>query len=271
MFILQGKESKAEIREQGEINLVLAALESGGYKPVLRGMLHAVSEAIELSYPSIDISSLATERRMYREARERVFPIGDLLFRDNRLFLIYPFRTRLFAWEIRHHSTESELKSFLEQIEAEIKNRLDGRRVRGMSFDWKDAKPTVMRTRIRFGGRFSQEKLEMKEPEYSDQQLEQAKLLVLEDNRDFLLNIAKVGKARSIDAASISDESTTNPLLEKSLIRKEFLITCRQDSHTLASVSDKNQLDSSICGELRCTTCGRTFKEELIQDHCCPE
>lgn len=265
MFILQGKETKAEIREQEEIELVLAAFESNGYKALLRGMLRAGCEAIDLARPTINISSLSTERRIYRGTAENLSPIGDILFRDNRLFLIYPQRTRLSTWEIRHHSTDSALETFLEQTESGIKARLDGRRVRGMSFNWKEPKYPVRRPYIKFD-RFRQEKLEMKEPEYSDQQLERARLLISENNRSFVLNLAKIGKARSIDAASISDESTTVPLLEKGLIRKEYLISCRQDSHTLASIPDKNQLESSIGSGFRCPTCGRTFREELIQE-----
>ena len=265
MFILEGKETGAEVREQAEIESILEALKSDGYKPLLREMLGAGCEAIELPSAAIQVTSLATERRMYHESAEKVSPIGDIMFRDNHLFLIYPKQSKLFAWELRHHTADSAMSAFLEQTESKIKMQLDGRRVRGMNFEWKETKPLVQKPYIRFG-RIRKEKLKMKEPDYSGKELEQANLLVPEDNRNFIFDLAKLGKARSIDAASISDDSIIGSLLDKGIIQKEFLITCRQDSHTLASIFDRGQLESSVGSQFLCTTCGRSFKEELIQE-----
>ena len=159
----------------------------------------------------------------------------------------------------------SNIEEFLQKVEEVIRSCLDGRRVRGMSFEWKSK---VIPTRRHFfrESRFTSGKLTTKNPEYSDNELEQSKLLAVKDNREFIINLAQVGKARSIDAAEISDTSITEPLLNMGLIQKEYLIICRQDSRTLCSINDKSELEDKIGLNLRCTTCGRSFRDELIQE-----
>lgn len=264
MFILEGREARAEIRDQVEIDLILNHLESQGYKTLLRSMVRAGCEAVELPSSKIDITSIGTDRLRYREIGERISPIGDILHHENNLFFLFPQKTRLLAWEVRHHSKISRLEDFLSHVEHSIKLNLDGRRVRGMSFEWREAK--LDRGRYQRTRHFTSEKLDMKAPDYTEHQLNQAKLMVPEENRNIIVKLAKVGKARFKDVASISDESVTNALLNNGLIKKEYLITCRQDSRTLASVADKTQLESTACSELTCPTCGRSFKTELIQE-----
>ena len=92
-------------------------------------------------------------------------------------------------------------------------------------------------------------------------------LLARKGIRGFLVNLAKVGnKARSADAASLLDEESRNELIGAGLIRKEYLLVCRQDSRTICSIPDRDEFESTIGQKLTCTSCGRLFVDELIQD-----
>jgi len=265
VFILQGKEARAEIKEQNEIDSVLNKLQADGYTTVLRSMVRSACESVGLPKDTLKVDSLLSEPRFYRRPPRREGPIGDILHLEDHLFLIYPQGKRLFVWEIRHHSAASQIDAFIENIEAAIKLRIDGRRVRGMSFNWKDAKSPTRRRFLR-SGRFQSEKLTTKVPNYTNDQLQQSKAIISRQHRDFLLNLAQLGKARSVDTASISNEAITKPLLDNSLVRKEYLVICRQDSRTLCTVPDKRKLESANGNYLQCTTCGRDFKDELIQE-----
>lgn len=265
MFMLHGKEAKAEIREQIELDSVIFELEKKGFIPVLRNMLRSACESVKIEPNSLPIDALISDPRFRHRPLTEDSPIGDVFHLDDHLFLLHPQRNRLVLWEVRHHSQTSMLDDSLIHLESAIKACLDGRRVRGMSFDWKEAK-TLSRRRVIRSRRFHEMKLETKAPEYIEEQKEQAKLLVNGKLRDFVISLSQVGKARTRDAEMISNSEITQPLLEKQLIRKEYLVTCKQDSRTLCSVPDKNHLDSDAASSMRCPTCGRFFKEELIQE-----
>jgi len=118
----------------------------------------------------------------------------------------------LVAAEIHHHSVESKLDEFIGIVESAIRVMLDGRRVRGMNFDWKPKKALARTRHVR--SRFPEEKLKTKEPSYDEIMLTRVAMLSKAELRDFLINLAKVGKARSSDAAAISNETITKPLLD---------------------------------------------------------
>jgi hypothetical protein len=134
-----------------------------------------------------------------------------------------------------------------------------------MTFDWKEANP-ASRRRLMQGARFHEEKMNTRSPDLTASQLTKARLLASKKHREFARSLAQLGKARSVDAKAISDHDVIQPLLEAELIRKEYLVTCRQDSRTLCSVPDKTVLSGEAARHMRCTTCGRLFEEELIQE-----
>jgi hypothetical protein len=261
MFVLSGKETKASVKDQSEMNSVIKKLEVEGYVPILRSMLRSACCSIGLEQDSLPVNALVFNPRFQR--RPSPFPIGDILCLEDNLFLLNlnSQGNRFSIFEIHHHTRDSGLEDILIKVENAIKAQVDGRRVRGMNFDWKEVKPHSKRRLLR-ANRFSEEKLTMKEPDLTLTQLEQAKLLVSNKHRSFLLSLAQIGKARSVDAATISNQEITQPLLEKQLIRKEYIVTCRQDSRTLCSVPDEKDIGNYML----CTTCGRNFKDELIQE-----
>jgi hypothetical protein len=265
VFVLQGKESKAEFRDQEEVEAVVQGLQAKGLRPVLRGMLNAACESIGLPANKLPVTALLAAPPFRRRPGGEQVPIGDVFHLNEKLYLVTPQAKRMYVWEIRHHTETSELDAIAEMVASTTKETLDGRRVRGMSFDWKDAEASPRRRYVR-QGRFHEERMSTKPPVYSEAQCMQSNIMVCGAHREFLLNLAQVGKARSKDTASISDENVTGPLLEQGLIRKEYLVVCKQDSRTLGAVPDKSKLASDLGSLMRCPTCGRNFKDELIQE-----
>ncbi len=229
MFVLNCKETKAGVKDQSEMDSVIDKLEAEGYVPILRSMLRSACSSIGLEQDALPVNALIIDPRFRRRITESTSPIGDILCLKDNLFVLYPQEKRLSIFEIHHHTRNSDLEDTLLKVENAIKAQLDGRRVREMNFDWKEVK-TPFRRRFLRSSRFPEEKLTTKEPDLTPTQLEQAKLLVSDKHRDFLLSLAQIGKARSVDAATISDQEITQPLLEKQLVRKEYIVICRQDS-----------------------------------------
>ena len=54
-------------------------------------------------------------------------------------------------------------------------------------------------------------------------------------------------------------------LLDAEMVGREYLIVCRQDSHTVCSVQEKSKLTDDAGASLKCTICGRLFRDELEQ------
>jgi hypothetical protein len=135
-----------------------------------------------------------------------------------------------------------------------------------MDFTWKPIKERPTR-RYPTRGRFYQDtKLETKAPDYGPEEAQASRLLVASDSRSFLIRLAQVGKARSIDAAGEAQSVLATPLLDHGLIRKEYLVLCRQDSHTICAVQDRSEIDTGHAATFTCTICRRPFHDELVQE-----
>jgi len=111
------------------------------------------------------------------------------------------------------------------------------------------------------------EKLKSKKPEYSEQEARLAESLVEKDARTVLLQLAQArGKARSADTKSDADAKIIANLHDSHLILREYLVLCRQDSHTICSLRDRSQLGGESGLDLRCSICGRPFRDENVQE-----
>lgn len=269
MFDLCRKSTRAEIRSADEFDAIRRGLIAAGFTAVIRSIEDAASDALGVRKGVFNLSKLLADRRMYATVRDDAL-LGEIFIKDDSLFIVMPILNRLSAWELRSHTNPSGHEGFLTLLEATVRQRLDGRRVRGMDFNWKEEKlPLSPRSRIVRRGLASKSasQLQTKDAGYSADELMRAKLIASGGNREFLLGLAKIGnKARSSDAASLLDENSLKELLEAGIIRKEYLLVCRQDSRTICSIPDKARLEATIGGELSCTSCGRAFTDELIQD-----
>lgn len=267
MYLLERSQAQAEIREQNEIDAIIRHLADAGYRPVLRLMVAAASEAAGVYPGAIGVAPL--KRSAPRIGQQVDGPMGELLFwaagdKIDRLYVVQPAGGRLEASEIRHHTLASALGSFCTAVEAAARTTLDGRRLRGMDFSWKVPRERPSRRYLNTARFFNEAELKTKRPEYSEQELAAARGLVQPDIRNFLIELAQVGKARLVDSRLKPEAIKT--LLEGQLIRKEFLVLCRQDSHTICRLSDRAELERASGEKFSCTVCGRALKDELVQD-----
>lgn len=264
MFVLELREASASLRDQDEIDAVIRGLSSKGYKPTVRSMVSAAFEAAGAFPHMKKLKLILGQGRLYRPRSQELAPLGDVFFCPQHAYVLQPTPSKLKVWSIRYHSTPSAISDFCKDLTNAATTTLDGRRLRGMDFTWKESKPKAPEVRLRLR---QKQRLKSKEPDYTETQSKQAQLLTSFEHRNFLITLAQVrGKARSIDTESEAGEQVVNPLLEAGLVNREYLVICRQDSHTICGLSDKTQLEQAPGAEMKCTICGRSFKDELVQD-----
>jgi hypothetical protein len=268
--------AKAGIREQTEMESLISHLRNKGYLPVIRSMFTGMFNLAKLLEPNERLlTKIITQapRHPFIPELEEIF--GDLFFTDELVYLLAPIRTEgLQASVIGYRKQEEGLRKFCADIEGGIKTRFDGRRVRGMEFEWKTQRlrPSIYFFRRRYPPEefFEEEPMretELKgaEPKYNLEDVKAAELLVDTDIRRFMLKLAQVGKMVSKDAIELAKSDILQHLLSFDLMAEEYLLTCKQDQHTICVVPSKEHLTKEPMASLRCSVCGRSFPEEDLQ------
>jgi hypothetical protein len=269
MFVVERVYAVAEIRGQDEIDSIVDALATAGFQPALRSMTAAAAKVATLGGRRLGVGVLVNREPRFRTSTTHVdAPIGDLMFAvtegiADRCYFVQPFSNRLFVFELRHHCVPSRLTEFCAAVERAVRARLDGRRVRGMDFSWAAVKEPIAR-QVPGSSRFPDAELKTKKPEYSEDELRAARLLVGAEARSFLLQLAQIGKVRAADAKL--PPALIESLLGEHLLSKEYLVLCRKDSRTLCQVTNVEDLNVVSGGKLVCATCGRKFGEELVHE-----
>lgn len=266
MFILEGRQARAEIREQREIDLIISSLKSKGYRPALRAMVEAAASVAGLPAYSLSASLFVDSRSPYRRPDSGKALAGDILFNESSAFVLQPFSRRLQVWEVRHHDMTSGLEALCSATESATRSTLDGRRVRGMDFSWQPVRELSPR---QYSGRsrlYPAAELSLKTPEYTPLESAAAKLLCSAPTRAFLIRLAQVGKARTADTAPDAADVPIEALRQHGLIRQEYLVLCRKDNRTICTTDAPNELESGPGLRLTCPTCQRAFKDELLQE-----
>jgi hypothetical protein len=267
MFVVERQYAVAEIREQSEIDSIINGLATAGHQPALRSMVAAATKVATLGARSLGVEILVNRDPRYRST-ELNAPIGDLLFTltedvADRCYFVQPFNDRLFVFEIRHHCVATGLPAFCASIERAVRTRLDGRRVRGMNFCWHTINDRPAR-QVAGSSRFPATELKTQKPEYSEEELNAARLLVGAEPRNLLLQLAQIGKVRVADIQL--PQALIGQLQARHLLSKEYLVVCRKDSRTLCQVANVEDLNEGSGGRLVCATCGRKFSEELVHE-----
>jgi hypothetical protein len=276
MYVVETRMARARKRAQAELDGVIKWLTSKEYVPVLRSGAVAI---LTLCGIPIDIYAPETVNiilRMFPAPPEdeawRASALGDIFGCGDSILALQPGGwSSLDAWEIREHTNASHLSEFCEVITEAAKATIDGRRLRGMNFDWTRMQSLSLAPFYKEPFEFPSRRpargdLSTRSPELSEQAGQEANLLVNREAREFLMRLAKLGKARSADVQTVAPAKEVDALFERGLIRKEFLVQCRADSRTLCTVQTRDQLLSKEGNAIRCTNCGRSFSEELIQE-----
>lgn len=268
--------AKVGMRDQSEAETLVSHLRDKGYIPVIRSMLTGMFASAKLPEPDQElITKIITPAvRTYR--LEPGETLGDLFFIDNWAYaLTFASEEILYASVVGYGKADEALRKFCADIEEGIKTRFDGRRVRGMEFDWKsvDLRPSRYTRRRYVPYRaFSEEEPERGEigfectvPNYSSEDIQVAGLLVNIEIRKFVLNLAQVIKMREKDAAEIVKADILQRILSLGLVMEEYLLTCKQDQHTICVVPSKDDLTKDSMSSLRCSVCRRSFPQENLQ------
>jgi hypothetical protein len=262
VFHTVGRAATAQLRQQDEIDSIVGKIVEHGYRPLLRTAIQSTSECADVPLSMGSFWEVFASRS-YRTSPLNI--IGDILFLKDHVYLLQPIRRHILAWELRHHQHPSQLDSFCEHVTQAARSSLDGRRLRGMNFEWRKISPPPPRPGVSRRLHENVPTVLAQPATFSTADLERSLLLLDREQREFLIRLGQVGKARSSDARADSKQANTAKLMETRLVRKEFLVLCRQDSHTICSIPDKSELNEHGT-DFKCSLCGRAFKDEQIQD-----
>lgn len=268
--------AKIGLRDQNEMEALISHLSDKTYLPVIRSMLKGMFALARLPEPDHELITKIITPAVRAYMLEHTEILGDLFFIDNWAYaLTFAGEEILYASVVGYGKPDEPLRKFCADIEEGIKTRFDGRRVRGMEFDWKsvDLRPSRY-TRRRSApyrafseGEPERGEVEFKstEPNYSSEDVQVAGLLVNIEIRKFILKLAQVVKMRQKDAAEIVEADVLQHILSLGLVMEEYLLTCKQDQHTICVVPSKNDLTKDPMPSLRCSVCGRSFPQENLQ------
>lgn len=270
--------AKAGIRDQSEMESLISHLRGKGHLPVIRSMFTGMFSLAKLPEPDEQlITKIITEAPEYEYRLRKRFRdvLGDLFITDDIVYILNTIKPEILqASAIGYDKQKEALQKFCTDVEEVIKTKFDGRRVRGMEFDWK---PSSFRSSRYIERRYSpfedfseeepasETKAYATDPEYSSEDIEAAKFLVNIDTRQFSLKLAQVRKMRSKDADEIVKPDILKRLLSLRLVGEEYLLTCKQDQHTICVVPFKDNLTKEPMASLRCSVCGRSFSDENPQ------
>jgi len=267
----------AGVREQTEMESLVSHLRDKGHLPVIRSMFTGVLNLAKLPEPGERLmTKIITQVPLHPLMRDQEFKVlGDLFFTNDSVYILTPIGTdTLQASVIGHKEQKKALQRFCVDVEEGIKSRFDGRRVRGMKFDWEMSKFRVARYArypyLPYEEFFEEEpdheeELKGTTPNYTPEDIEVAELLVAPDIRRFMLRLAQVGKMTRKDAVELAKADILKRLLSLGVITEEYLLTCKQDQHTICVVPSKEHLTKEPMASPRCSVCGRSFPEENLQ------
>jgi len=216
-----------------------------------------------------EISQMISRRMTFRPwMEERI--LGEIFFKERFIFTLVPKPGILQVTIIGGKDREEVLLKFCKDIEDGIKAAIGDKEVRKVKFSRLDVEKTSSFEKKRFSRLLFEEKIEdlrdlrMTAPNYTTEDIEAARLLVDPNLRSFCLKLAQVGKIRDKDAAELAGEDIISQLLSLGLLTEEYLLTCKQDQHTICIISSKDDLSKEPTASLRCSVCGRKFSDEML-------
>lgn len=245
------------IRTQKDVDAIISALESRGEKPLFRKMLGHLSVDAQLDR-SVSISVLEDTNNWYDDDVEAAV-LGDIFVKNDTLIVIQPNRAELNIWFFFGGGAE-DVDAFSEVILNVVKNLAkDPSSSDSISID---SSPLPIRSLHSVEDRPN---LKTTYPEYSPQEAVTSKLLANEEIRVATLKLAQNVKIKEIDFGKVASQKVLREMLREGLIEKQFLVSCKQDSHQIALVDDEIEFRDGTAGTVRCASCNRPFKDEKIE------
>ncbi len=245
---------------QKDADAIIAALDAKGEKPLLRRMLRALSADAQLDRV-VPITILEDSNNWFDDDGETEI-LGDIFVKNDALIVVRPNRGELAVWFFFGESADgvdafsdiilSVAKEFVKDSAMSDNISIESLPlpVRG-SYSGEDAddRPILRTTR----------------PEYSEREAITSKFLAREEIRIAALKLAQNVKIKEIDFGKVASKDVLDEMLREGLIERQFLVSCRQDSHQIALVDDEAEFREGTAGTVRCASCNRYFKDEKIE------
>jgi hypothetical protein len=270
MFSVSTKAARAELRTQNELDRIVqhlrVALPQIGV-PLLQAVDSTVGEVLGVPLGVQRLLQVFSGGPRYRSYPDEAEPQGEVFVTPERITVVRPGGTKLYVTQVTKPAVLEDIDSVCDAVALAAQVQLDGRRLRGMTFDWQavdtyDSMPRRARM-IRPRLRLSPE-LKTQPVVWDQRDRECARLIAVPSYRAFLLKLAQVSKVRQVDVRADSDFDTT-PLLDAGLVTREYLVVCRQDSHTICNTPDLVFL-SQGSQPIKCPVCQRALTDELHQE-----
>lgn len=264
VFVAESKAASVSVK-QGELNGIISKLAHHGYEGMIHSMIRAACSIAGVDASQLDRESVLVGRRYIYDESGRLL-VGDVFFHGDSFFILDETKGKLRATEVRHCAATSALDAFCQAVTTTSKVVIDGRRLRGMGLDWLEEKPDFGAFDRMYGPPRKVDPLESIPPDYTEEEADKYVALIDEDNRNLLITLAQArGKALSVDADSEARGKGVPQLLSSGIIRREYLVKCRKDQHLIVGIDDRDQLDAGVGDIFHCATCGRLFREEIVE------
>ena len=232
-------------KKQNEMENLIVFLRNKGYSPVIRNMIINIYNIVNLPLPDeTEITKIIEDGDSYKFPRYMYMlsnVIGDIFIKDSSIYTIIPLGgERVQVSTIGNEIVESKKPELLKEIEDAIKARFDGRRVRGMDFEWKQEaifSQKSLRNQSHDMNEESEDDKKMKYtvPSYESEDIKIADLIENKEIRQFLIKLAQLKKITSKDVNDTINMEKIENLRSLDLIKEEKLITCKQDQHTICT------------------------------------
>jgi len=269
------------ICEQNELEMILSHLKAKGYLPLIRSMFSHLLKLAKVSKSGEGLEELIAKAitqypPIYRFRRTEFSEIlGEIFITKKFIYLLTPLeRKKLQASVIGYNEQKETLQKFCKDIEESFKSRLSTKKFKGIKFHWETpqffSSKYARRTFLSFEDLLKEESsykenLKGTKPEYSLEDIKATEVLINSDVRRFMLRLAQVRKMSKKDATKLVKLDTINSLISLDLMSEEYLLTCKQDQHTICVVPSKEHITKGHMSSLRCSICGRPFPEENLQ------
>jgi hypothetical protein len=284
--VIQTRQLAAPIRlEPGEARSLIVELSSGGWTPALLESERAVLRLAGLPEGGPPL------RRPTRLARP-VASEGDIFFREDGVYYVLSqgvIRTldeEEFYAERREPNLEiggigddaDQLEAGLQElaaaVEAALRARLDGRRVRYMKFEWEPVAPSTSRLSNLRADEADEGGPAFEPASVAGDVVTAAHVLADPLTREILREISKAGLARQRDITARwtqrqrSDEasSSVEEARQAGLLSTEYLLECRLSGDQILRLSGRDDLDQGDRGDLVHAPCGRAFRDENLTE-----
>lgn len=266
----------AGLHDQNEMETTISQLKNEGYSPIVRSMLAGGVNAVKLPSPgdSMILKMLDTLEKK-REYGPTVV-VGEVFFKDGIVYTLNSNYESIFISIAGLEQENNFINKFGTDVEKTITDNIDRRRLRGMQFNWKSSSYFIRNSSYRystadFNYSFSSsprgDELKFQIPSYNEDDIKAANFLSNEKVREFLIRLAKLTKMTEKDVEQeLTTKDSINEFIMLGLVAEEYLLTCKQDQHTICFLSSRDQLMKESTSSIRCTTCGRAFPEENVKE-----